>query len=140
MAANFSFVQSAAQTLTTSSTTVTTSSDLVNLTAGNLLIVGVRWEGNVTENDAATAVISDDGPDNTYTLIGYKASSTVSIDHKIGLFYCLSTGTGSNVQFTATIRKAVEKEGLRFLVHDKIPPGDGGTSFGQAVVAGFQRK
>jgi hydrogenase maturation protein HypF len=51
-----------------------------------------------------------------------------------------SGGVAYNEQFTATIRKAVEKEGFRFLVHHKIPAGDGGTSFGQAVVAGFQKK
>jgi len=51
-----------------------------------------------------------------------------------------SGGVAYNEQVTATIRKAVEKEGFRFLVHHKIPAGDGGTSFGQAIVAGFQKK
>ena len=30
-----------------------------------------------------------------------------------------------------------ETAGLRFLVHEAIPAGDGGVSFGQAVVGGF---
>jgi len=51
-----------------------------------------------------------------------------------------SGGVAYNEYITATIRKAVEKEGFRFLVHHKIPAGDGGTSFGQAIVAGFQKK
>jgi hydrogenase maturation protein HypF len=51
-----------------------------------------------------------------------------------------SGGVAYNEQVTATIRKAVEREGFRFLVHHKIPAGDGGTSFGQAFVAGFQKK
>ena len=51
-----------------------------------------------------------------------------------------SGGVACNEQVTAAIRKAVEREGFRFLVHRKIPAGDGGTSFGQAVVAGFQKK
>ncbi len=51
-----------------------------------------------------------------------------------------SGGVAYNEHITATIRKAVEKEGFRFLVHHKIPAGDGGTSFGQAIVAGFQKK
>jgi hydrogenase maturation protein HypF len=51
-----------------------------------------------------------------------------------------SGGVAYNEHITATIRKAVEKEGFKFLVHHKIPAGDGGTSFGQAIVAGFQKK
>ena len=51
-----------------------------------------------------------------------------------------SGGVAYNEYITATIRKAVEKEGFRFLVHHKIPAGDGGTSFGQAIVAGFQKQ
>jgi len=51
-----------------------------------------------------------------------------------------SGGVAYNEHITATIRKAVEREGFSFLVHHKIPAGDGGTSFGQAIVAGFQKK
>ncbi len=48
-----------------------------------------------------------------------------------------SGGVAYNEHLTATIRRAVEKEGFEFLVHQKIPAGDGGTSFGQAIVASF---
>jgi hydrogenase maturation protein HypF len=51
-----------------------------------------------------------------------------------------SGGVAYNEHITAAIRKEVEKEGFKFLVHHKIPAGDGGTSFGQAIVAGFQKK
>ena len=51
-----------------------------------------------------------------------------------------SGGVAYNDHITATIRKTVKKEGYRFLVHTKIPAGDGGTSFGQSVVAGFQKQ
>jgi len=51
-----------------------------------------------------------------------------------------SGGVAYNEHITATIRKTVEKEGFKFLVHQKIPAGDGGTSFGQAIVAGFQKQ
>jgi hydrogenase maturation protein HypF len=51
-----------------------------------------------------------------------------------------SGGVAYNEHITATIRKVVEKAGYKFLVHNKIPAGDGGTSFGQAIVAGFQKK
>ena len=50
-----------------------------------------------------------------------------------------SGGVAYNEHITSAIRKAVEREGLKFLVHHKIPAGDGGTSFGQAIVAGFQK-
>ena len=50
-----------------------------------------------------------------------------------------SGGVAYNEHITATIRKTVEDAGFRFLVHTKIPSGDGGTSFGQAIVAGFQK-
>ena len=35
------------------------------------------------------------------------------------------------------MREIVEAAGLRFLVHEAVPAGDGGVSLGQAVVGGF---
>ncbi|MEM2994697.1 MAG: carbamoyltransferase HypF [Candidatus Bathyarchaeia archaeon] len=46
-------------------------------------------------------------------------------------------GTACNQILTAVMRKNIEKAGLQFLVHKMVPPGDGGSSFGQAVVGGF---
>jgi len=51
-----------------------------------------------------------------------------------------SGGVAYNEHITATMRRTVEKAGFKFLVHHKIPAGDGGTSFGQVIVAGFQKK
>ena len=48
-----------------------------------------------------------------------------------------SGGVAYNEQITATIQRIVEKNGLNFVFHKFVPAGDGGTSFGQAVVAGF---
>jgi hydrogenase maturation protein HypF len=48
-----------------------------------------------------------------------------------------SGGTASNEILSLTIRKTVEASGLKFLVHETIPPGDGGLSLGQAFAAGF---
>jgi len=49
-----------------------------------------------------------------------------------------SGGVAHNEHMTLTIRKIVENAGFHFFVHELIPPGDGGLSLGQAVVAGFQ--
>ncbi len=51
-----------------------------------------------------------------------------------------SGGVAYNEHITATMRETVKKAGFKFLVHNKIPAGDGGTSFGQAIAAGFQKK
>jgi hydrogenase maturation protein HypF len=48
-----------------------------------------------------------------------------------------SGGVACNEIFTPTMRKIVEASGLQFLVHEAVPPGDGGLSFGQAVSVGF---
>ncbi|MEA2089213.1 MAG: carbamoyltransferase HypF [Thermoproteota archaeon] len=48
-----------------------------------------------------------------------------------------SGGVAHNEHITSTIRRAVENNGLQFLVHEQVPPGDGGISFGQAAAAGF---
>jgi hydrogenase maturation protein HypF len=50
-----------------------------------------------------------------------------------------SGGAASNQILAEVMRRTVEAAGLRFLVHEAIPPGDGGVSFGQAVVGGFFR-
>jgi hydrogenase maturation protein HypF len=46
-------------------------------------------------------------------------------------------GVACNEILALTMRKIVEEAGLRFLVHETIPPGDGGLSLGQAFAAGF---
>jgi hydrogenase maturation protein HypF len=48
-----------------------------------------------------------------------------------------SGGAACNQILADQMREAVESAGLRFVVHESVPAGDGGVSFGQAVVAGF---
>jgi hydrogenase maturation protein HypF len=48
-----------------------------------------------------------------------------------------SGGAACNEILASIMQKTVEAAGLRFLVHEAVPPGDGGISFGQAVVGGF---
>ncbi len=44
-------------------------------------------------------------------------------------------GVACNQLIALEMRKIVESSGLAFLVHEKVPPGDGGLSFGQAFAA-----
>ncbi|MBC7130285.1 carbamoyltransferase HypF, partial [Candidatus Bathyarchaeota archaeon] len=48
-----------------------------------------------------------------------------------------SGGVACNQLFTRIMRETVEAAGLKLMVHEAIPPGDGGLSFGQAVYGGF---
>jgi hydrogenase maturation protein HypF len=48
-----------------------------------------------------------------------------------------SGGAACNEIFATIMRGIVESAGLQFLVHEAVPSGDGGVSFGQAVAAGF---
>jgi hydrogenase maturation protein HypF len=49
-----------------------------------------------------------------------------------------SGGVAYNEHITSEIQTNVENAGFKFLFHKKIPAGDGGTSFGQAIVVGFK--
>jgi hydrogenase maturation protein HypF len=46
-------------------------------------------------------------------------------------------GAACNEILARLLREAIELAGLRFYVHEAVPSGDGGVSFGQAVVGGF---
>jgi hydrogenase maturation protein HypF len=50
-----------------------------------------------------------------------------------------SGGAACNQILAELMRETVEQARLRFFVHEAVPAGDGGLSFGQAVVAGFSR-
>ena len=47
----------------------------------------------------------------------------------------LSGGVFQNVRFSDTVEDALTAEGLTVLVHEKVPPNDGGISVGQAAIA-----
>lgn len=49
-----------------------------------------------------------------------------------------SGGVAYNEHMTHAIERVVEENGLRFVVHRFVPAGDGGISFGQAMVAAWQ--
>ncbi len=49
----------------------------------------------------------------------------------------LTGGAAVNAALAQAVKEEVEKAGLRFLAHTKVPPGDGGLSFGQLVHAAW---
>jgi hydrogenase maturation protein HypF len=49
-----------------------------------------------------------------------------------------SGGVAYNEHITYAMRRFVEKNGLRFVVHKSVPAGDGGVSFGQSFAAASQ--
>ncbi len=62
------------------------------------------------------------------TAIGAANSNGIQ---KIGF----SGGVAYNKILTRVIRSIVEKEGIQFLLHQSVPPGDAGTSAGQSLVS-----
>jgi len=62
--------------------------------------------------------------------------SAIMLTNELGLKTVGFTGgVACNETITRILKATVESEGLHFLTHDSVPPGDGGLSFGQAVVA-----
>ncbi len=49
----------------------------------------------------------------------------------------LTGGVFQNVRLTEVVESELGRAGLRVLVHERIPPNDGGLSIGQAAVAAF---
>jgi hydrogenase maturation protein HypF len=61
--------------------------------------------------------------------------SAATVANELGLETIGFTGgVACNDAITHLLRVTLESEGFRFLVHKFVPPGDGGLSFGQAVV------
>jgi hydrogenase maturation protein HypF len=48
-----------------------------------------------------------------------------------------SGGVACNEILTSKIKEITENSSINFVVHNKIPPGDGGICLGQAIVGGF---
>ena len=66
------------------------------------------------------------------------ASIAVDVAMENGIKYVGFTGGAACNEILARLmRETVEAAGLKFLVHEALPAGDGGVSFGQAVVGGF---
>jgi len=82
--------------------------------------------------------------DLAYSAHAYLAKGLVSLAIEKALENDISAvgfsgGAACNALLASLMRAIVEAAGLRFLVHEAVPAGDGGVSFGQAVVGGFWR-
>jgi hydrogenase maturation protein HypF len=82
--------------------------------------------------------------DLSYSVHSYLARSLAAlavekaVDCSVGVVG-FTGGSAVNSLLAKLMREVVEAEGLRFLVHEAVPSGDGGVSLGQAVVGGFCR-
>jgi len=47
----------------------------------------------------------------------------------------LSGGSFQNIRLLESTRRRLEKHGFRVLAHRRVPPNDGGISYGQAAIA-----
>jgi hydrogenase maturation protein HypF len=79
-------------------------------------------------------------PDLAYSAEAYIANSLAQLSIEKARELDVNTigfsgGVAYNKHITLSLRKHVETNGLNFLVHNQIPPGDGGISFGQAIAA-----
>jgi hydrogenase maturation protein HypF len=45
-----------------------------------------------------------------------------------------------NARFSNIVEDALKAEGLTVLVHQSVPPNDGGISIGQAAIAAFAKR
>jgi hydrogenase maturation protein HypF len=108
-----------------------------------------RFDGNVLEttslvNEIFTKKDSLAVADLAFSAQSYLAKGLAQLAvreaEQLGVEYIgFSGGVAYNENITSKIRKAVERESFKFFVHQRIPAGDGGTSFGQAIVASFQK-
>jgi hydrogenase maturation protein HypF len=108
----------------------------------------VLHSGSLETTNLIRAIYDDIGkvsaPDLAYSAHAYLAKGLASLaaqnasQHGVNAVG-FSGGAACNQILAQLMRDAVESAGLRFFVHEAVPAGDGGISFGQAVVAGFSR-
>ena len=68
------------------------------------------------------------------------ASIAVAIARAQGIdAVALTGGVFQNARLTEVVEQEILASGLRVLVHEAIPPNDGGISIGQAAIAAFTR-
>jgi hydrogenase maturation protein HypF len=53
---------------------------------------------------------------------------------------CLSGGTFQNMRLLTLAARALRASGFELFLHRKVPPNDGGTALGQAMIAAERMK
>jgi hydrogenase maturation protein HypF len=120
------------------------------LVGKNVLILEPQVQGNILGTSCLLRAIYDNlgsrvsNADLAYSAHAYLAKGLASMAVKEALELGTKNigftgGAACNQILTQLIRETVEKAGLRFYAHEGVPAGDGGVSFGQAVVAGFSK-
>lgn len=85
-----------------------------------------------TERDRADAAVSA-----VDAVVTGLADTAADEAERRGLPVGVTGGVAYSLPIVDLISSRVEARGLKLLLHDRIPPGDGGISAGQAVIAGF---
>ncbi len=121
----------------------------VALKGKDVLNLAPRLEGNVIDTKLLVQEIFNQKDNYSVADLAYSAQSYLakSLAHlaveeaeRLNVNYIgFSGGVAYNEHITATIKRVVEGNGFKFLVHNRVPPGDGGISFGQAIAAVFQK-
>ena len=119
------------------------------LVGKNVLILEPQVQGNILGTSCLLRAIYDNlgrvsNADLAYSAHAYLAKGLASLAVKEALELGsknvgFTGGAACNQILTQLMRETVEKAGLRFYAHEGVPAGDGGVSFGQAVVAGFSK-
>ncbi|MFN3346690.1 MAG: carbamoyltransferase HypF, partial [Candidatus Bipolaricaulaceae bacterium] len=89
----------------------------------------LREEGAKREDVAATA---QDALARSLAQVAVRIAQAAEVE-AVGL----TGGAAVNFALAQVVKEEVEKAGLRFLAHTKVPPGDGGLSFGQLIQAAW---
>ena len=75
----------------------------------------------------------------TFGLIAAAAAGVCAEAAAPGATVVLSGGTFQNLRLLGSTRRRLEELGFRVLTHRRVPPNDGGISYGQAAVAASAR-
>ena len=121
----------------------------VALKGKDVLKLAPRLKGNVVNTKLLVQEIFSQKDNYSVADLAYSAQSylakslaqlAVEEAGRLNINYIgFSGGVAFNEHVKATIKGAVEGSGFKFLVHSRVPPGDGGISFGQAIAAVFQK-
>ncbi len=113
----------------------------------NLLHVQPKLHQNILDTTPLIAEIFENKDkistrDLAYSAHAYlaKGLASLAVDNAVEQHVStvgFSGGTAANQILSEIMRETVKKSGLKFVVHEAVPAGDGGVSFGQAVVGGF---